>query len=131
MMDKKAVARSMEQIASFMELKGENPFRVRAFNNMGTSGYTNEANATTATATTTATTLQNNTAVSNLSGAAGSERLYKLTVPAGATSVKLELSGGTGDADLYVKFGLRPTNWIVIRHRRGRAGRPPDSCPSK
>jgi DNA polymerase (family 10) len=32
MMDKKAVARSMEQIASFMELKGENPFRVRAFN---------------------------------------------------------------------------------------------------
>ena len=30
MMDKKAVARSLEQIASFMELKGENPFRVRA-----------------------------------------------------------------------------------------------------
>ena len=31
-MDKKSVARAMEQIASFMELKGENPFRVRAFN---------------------------------------------------------------------------------------------------
>jgi DNA polymerase (family 10) len=30
MMDKQAVARSLEQIASFMELKGENPFRVRA-----------------------------------------------------------------------------------------------------
>ena len=30
MMDKKAVARSLEQIAAFMELKGENPFRVRA-----------------------------------------------------------------------------------------------------
>jgi len=30
-MDKKAVARTLEQIASFMELKGENTFRVRAF----------------------------------------------------------------------------------------------------
>ncbi len=31
MMDQKAVARVFEQIASFMELKGENTFRVRAF----------------------------------------------------------------------------------------------------
>ena len=30
-MDKKAVAQVLEQIASFLELKGENPFRVRAF----------------------------------------------------------------------------------------------------
>lgn len=30
-MDKKAVAQVLEQIASFMELKGENPFRIRAF----------------------------------------------------------------------------------------------------
>lgn len=30
-MDKKAVAAVFEQIASFLELKGENPFRVRAF----------------------------------------------------------------------------------------------------
>ncbi|HXW96259.1 MAG TPA: hypothetical protein VEI47_01640, partial [Gemmatimonadales bacterium] len=30
-MDKKAVAQVLEQIASFMELKGENTFRVRAF----------------------------------------------------------------------------------------------------
>ena len=29
--DKKAVARVLEQIAAFLELKGENPFRVRAF----------------------------------------------------------------------------------------------------
>ena len=32
MTDKKSVARSLEQIGSFLELKGENPFRVRAFN---------------------------------------------------------------------------------------------------
>jgi DNA polymerase (family X) len=31
MMDKKAVAKALERIASLMELKGENPFRVRAF----------------------------------------------------------------------------------------------------
>ena len=30
-MDKKAVAHVLEQIASFLELKGENPFRIRAF----------------------------------------------------------------------------------------------------
>ena len=30
-MDKKAVAKTLERIASLMELKGENPFRVRAF----------------------------------------------------------------------------------------------------
>ncbi len=31
MMDRTGVARSLEQIASYLELKGENPFRVRAF----------------------------------------------------------------------------------------------------
>src|SRR6266536_2102833 len=30
-MDKKAVAEVLEQIAAFMELKGDNPFRIRAF----------------------------------------------------------------------------------------------------
>ncbi len=30
-MDKKAVAQVLEQIAAFLELKGENPFRIRAF----------------------------------------------------------------------------------------------------
>ena len=30
-MDKKAVADVLEQIAAFLELKGENPFRIRAF----------------------------------------------------------------------------------------------------
>lgn len=34
-MDKKTVAQVLEQIASFLELKGENPFRVRAFRTAG------------------------------------------------------------------------------------------------
>ena len=31
LMDRTGVARSLEQIASYLEFKGENPFRVRAF----------------------------------------------------------------------------------------------------
>ncbi|MBL8297262.1 MAG: PPC domain-containing protein, partial [Rhodanobacteraceae bacterium] len=34
---------------------------------------------------------------------------FTLAVPAGATNLKFVLSGGTGDADLYVKFGSAPT----------------------
>jgi len=30
-------------------------------------------------------------------------------VPAGATSLKFAISGGTGDADIYVKYGSAPT----------------------
>jgi len=34
---------------------------------------------------------------------------YTLAVPAGATNLKFTMSGGTGDADMYVKFGSTPT----------------------
>jgi pseudolysin/vibriolysin len=34
---------------------------------------------------------------------------YTLAVPAGKTSVVFNISGGTGDADLYVKIGSAPT----------------------
>ena len=34
---------------------------------------------------------------------------YTLVVPAGKTSVVFTISGGTGDADLYVKIGSAPT----------------------
>jgi chitodextrinase len=34
---------------------------------------------------------------------------YTLNVPAGATGLKFTLAGGTGDADMYVKFGAAPT----------------------
>jgi hypothetical protein len=46
---------------------------------------------------------------SNLSGSAGSTQSYSVTVPAGATNLTIRISGGTGDADLYVKFGQVPT----------------------
>ncbi len=47
MMDRTGVARSLEQVASYLELKGENPFRVRAFTAAARSvlGYAGELEA--------------------------------------------------------------------------------------
>ncbi|BDU15712.1 S8 family serine peptidase [Lysobacter auxotrophicus] len=53
--------------------------------------------------------LANGVPVTGLSGARLSERLFALTVPAGATGLTFTTVGGTGDADLYVKFGSAPT----------------------
>ncbi len=53
--------------------------------------------------------LTNGTAVTGISGAASSQQYWRLAVPAGKTSVTFTLSGGTGDADLYVRSGARPT----------------------
>lgn len=53
--------------------------------------------------------LQNGVPKTGLSGAAGSTQYFTLQVPAGATNLKFVTSGGTGDADLYVKFGSQPT----------------------
>ncbi|WP_395680935.1 M4 family metallopeptidase [Dokdonella sp.] len=57
----------------------------------------------------TPTALTNGVAVTGISGASGSDKLYTLDVPAGATGLKFVTSGGSGDADLYVKFGSAPT----------------------
>lgn len=53
--------------------------------------------------------LSNNVPVSGLSGATGSETFFRLDVPAGQTTATFTISGGTGDADLYVQFGVHPT----------------------
>ena len=53
--------------------------------------------------------LQNGVPVSGLSGAASSTRTYTLNVPTGASNLQFALSGGTGDADLYVRRGAAPT----------------------
>ncbi len=53
--------------------------------------------------------LENGVAVTDLAGAAGEELLFALDVPAMATDLSFAMSGGTGDADLYVKFGAEPT----------------------
>ncbi|WP_353409100.1 S8 family peptidase [Arenicella sp. 4NH20-0111] len=53
--------------------------------------------------------LTNGTAKTNLSGAQGSQVVYTLDVPAGATDLSFVMSGGSGDADMYVRFGAQPT----------------------
>ena len=55
------------------------------------------------------TALQNGVPVSGLSGSSGSAKNYTVAIPAGATNLKIAISGGSGDADLYVKFGSAPT----------------------
>lgn len=46
---------------------------------------------------------------SSLSGSTGSWKHYTIDVPACATNLTVTMSGGTGDADLYTRFGAQPT----------------------
>lgn len=83
-------------------------YRVRAIDMAGNrSGYSGIATATTAAMM--AMPLANGVPASGLSGALDSQRLFSLQVPAGATNLLFAISGGTGDADLYVRLGSPPT----------------------
>ncbi len=55
------------------------------------------------------TTLTNGQTVTGISVGTGAWVMYKITVPTGQSSLKITMSGGTGDADLYVKLGAQPT----------------------
>lgn len=52
--------------------------------------------------------LANGVAKTNLGSS--TELSFTMEVPAGATDLTFDMSGGTGDADLYVKFGSAPTS---------------------
>ncbi len=45
-----------------------------------------------------------------LSAATGADVVYTMSVPSGASNLTFSASGGTGDADMYVKFGSAPTD---------------------
>ncbi|WP_200242502.1 S8 family serine peptidase [Lamprobacter modestohalophilus] len=47
--------------------------------------------------------------IANLSGPTGSTQYFAVQVPAGATDLVISISGGTGDAYLYVRYGELPT----------------------
>ena len=47
--------------------------------------------------------------VSNISITKSAWKYYTVTVPAGKTNLTVTTSGGTGDADLYVRRGSKPT----------------------
>jgi len=53
--------------------------------------------------------LTNGVPVTGISGPNGSQQFWRLTVPAGRTNVVFRINGGSGDADLYVRFGSKPT----------------------
>lgn len=53
--------------------------------------------------------LVNNVPRSGLAASTGNTSNYTLAVPAGANNLLFQISGGSGDADLYVRFGSAPT----------------------
>ncbi|WP_392353142.1 M28 family metallopeptidase [Pseudoalteromonas sp. PB2-1] len=53
--------------------------------------------------------LENGVAKTGLSAAAKQQLFFTLEVPAMSSNLEFTTQGGTGDADLYVKFGSKPT----------------------
>lgn len=53
--------------------------------------------------------LNNGSVRDGLSASGDTKLMYRLTVPAGATHLKFQISGGGGDADLYVRRGTEPS----------------------
>jgi hypothetical protein len=56
--------------------------------------------------------LVNGVTVTGIGGVAGSERFFALEVPTGATELTVVMSGGTGDADLYVRRAQLPEEYV-------------------
>ncbi len=54
--------------------------------------------------------LENGVAKTGLEATKDNDVVYTMEVPAGATDINFSMSGGTGDADMYVKFGSTPTD---------------------
>lgn len=51
----------------------------------------------------------NSSTTPNLSATSGNWLHYTLNIPAGTSSLNVSISGGSGDADLYVRRGSQPT----------------------
>jgi serine protease len=71
--------------------------------------------------------LENGVAKTGLSASTGQELSFTMEVPANATDLTFDMSGGTGDADLYVKFGSAPTtsSYDCRPYKNGNT----ESCP--
>ena len=61
------------------------------------------------TVTSTSNVLTNGVGITIADATVNHQQNWTMAVPAGATNLVFTLSGGTGDADLYVKFGSAPT----------------------
>jgi serine protease len=58
------------------------------------------------------TVLENGVVKTGLAASTGNDLVFTMEVPAGATDINIATSGGSGDVDLYVKFGSEPTNSV-------------------
>jgi lysyl endopeptidase len=80
---------------------------VTASNGTCSSGNSAQAQATTSACP--GSVLTNGVPVTGISGATGNQQFWTMTVPSGQSSLQFQISGGTGDADMYVRFGSAPT----------------------
>jgi serine protease len=51
--------------------------------------------------------------ITGIAGATGSAQYWRINTPAGRR-LTISISGGTGDADLYTRFGSRPTTTTYL-----------------
>ena len=65
--------------------------------------------------------LQNGVAVEGLRDDVNGEKYFSFEVPSGTTQLKIEMDGGSGDADLYLRFGDKPStsNYSCRPYRSG------------
>ena len=56
--------------------------------------------------------LSNGVTVTGLAASTGNSVNYTMSVPSGSSNLKFVITGGTGDGDLYVKFGSAPTDTV-------------------
>ncbi len=61
--------------------------------------------------------------LNNLSGSTGSWDRYTWDVPGGVSSLTVQISGGSGDADLYLRLGAQPTtsSWDCRPYNNGNS----------
>lgn len=103
-------------------------YRTTAVDNSGNeSSNSSQVSVTSQGGSTGGSVLQNGVAKTGLSGAINSQTNYTMAVPAGATSLNFSMSGGSGDADLYVRFGSSPT--LNTYDCRPFIGGNSESCP--
>lgn len=69
------------------------------------------------------TTLRNNQSVTGLSGSRNSEQHYKVLVPSGQSKLEVKTASGSGDVDVYLRQGSRPTTstYAARGYRSGNA----------
>lgn len=66
-----------------------------------------------------ATPLSNGVPVTGIALTKGSSKLYQITVPSGRSTLTIKTTGGTGDADIYVKLGTAPSTTSYLKKSDG------------